>query len=166
MIHDVVKDVCKKHPALLNVPIIKNQYLRSFPTHSSLPPDQRRRGLTGKSPLNRRSTNPDLAVLQNQIQTTVTPKIGQLAQRYFREGLRIVGPPRKVSSAEERRKEKAAMEITLEKLRKELRDVVKNCHENGKARWNYRKEDQYWRGSKWVKAITIDGMVYEVLRLL
>lgn len=165
MIHDALKEACKAHPQLKSVSIIKNHYLQSLrTTASSQSPEERRRGLTAQNPLNRRSGDPDLAVLrpENQTRTTVTPRIGALAQPYFRENLYVVAPPPKPISAQERRKEDTEMAEATDRVRKRLLVIIRNCHENGKCRWNYEKTDQFWRGSKFVKAIMIDGVKYKV----
>ncbi|KAJ4485596.1 S-adenosyl-L-methionine-dependent methyltransferase [Lentinula aciculospora] len=160
LIGDVVKDVCTEHPDLQQIPAIKfylssNPSVRSFGT---LEPEASRKRLTTKGPRERK-VNIDLAVLkpENQTPTTVTPLIASLAQQYFRENLRVVGarPPKNSQKKHEQK-------IVHERVYQDLLRLLKHCYNRGTCQWDYEKPDQVRHGSKYLKAITIDGVRYEV----
>lgn len=119
-----------------------------------------RRKLITKGP-GKRKVNIDLAVLEpeNQSQTTVTPLIGALSQPYFRENLLVIGPaPSMIQEKEKKRR----VQLQLETANRRLLAVIDNCYKRSRAEWNYSKEDRLGRGSRFLKAIVVDGVTYKV----
>ncbi|KAJ3915519.1 hypothetical protein F5877DRAFT_81752 [Lentinula edodes] len=155
LIRDVVKDVIIEHPNIQRVPAIKF-YL--IPQTGSDTPERLRRGLTAKGPGERR-VNIDITVLkpENQTPTTVTPLINTLAQKYFRENLRVVAPrpPRDLEKIRER-------QSARERVHQELLRLIRYCYDRGKCKWKYQKVDSIRNGSKYLRAITVDDVLYKI----
>ncbi|KIK70457.1 hypothetical protein GYMLUDRAFT_234921 [Collybiopsis luxurians FD-317 M1] len=148
VIQDVAKNMCKEHSELKPVPIIKF-YLKTITADT-----RKHLSLSTKGPINRK-VNVDLAVLrvENQTQTTVTPLIGKLSQRYVRENLRIIGP-RPSRDRESKRQKELATQLDL--FRKKLLENTKKCQRTSEV--DHEKE----RGSDFAKVLIIDGTRYEI----
>lgn len=151
----MVKDVIIEHPNIQRVPAVKF-YLISQTGFDT--PERSRRGLTAKGPGERR-VNIDIAVLkpENQTPTTVTPLINTLAQQYFRENLRVVAPrpPRDLEKIREKQNAR-------ERVHRELLRLIRYCYDRGKCKWKYEKVDSIRNGSKYLRAITVDEVLYKV----
>ncbi|KAJ3830251.1 S-adenosyl-L-methionine-dependent methyltransferase [Lentinula raphanica] len=154
VIRDVVQGVCNERPNIRGVPVIK-LYLSL--RRSAAPADARRR-LTARGP-DKRKVNIDLAVLQpqNQTPTTVTPLVASLAQRYFRENLRVTAARPRRDPDKERKRQEVRAEVF-----KDLQRLIKHCFHRAKCRWDYDKADRIGHGSRYLKAVTVDGVRYEI----
>ncbi|KAJ3787693.1 S-adenosyl-L-methionine-dependent methyltransferase [Lentinula aff. detonsa] len=155
LIRDVVREVCTENPDIQRVPAIKFYFSLGVQSGTAVVP---RRRLTAKGP-NERKVNIDLAVLKPEYQTptTVTPLVASIAQRYFRENLRVIGR-RPHKDPEKKREQRNARELAHQ----ELSRLIKHCYNRTKCKWDYERVDQIRRDSRYLKAITIDGVRYEI----
>ncbi|KAF5392581.1 hypothetical protein D9757_002235 [Collybiopsis confluens] len=148
IIQNVVYQTSEEHPELRTVPIVRFYLNSKAGPHSSL------KSLSAKGP-NARKANIDLVVLQNQSQTTVTPFIYKIAQRYVRENLYIVGPQ---PSRDFLNREKRQRANQLGRLHEKFADAIREYHRRDHPpKVEFHKE----RGAKTPHAITIDGILYE-----
>uniref|UniRef100_A0A0W0FBK8 DNA (cytosine-5-)-methyltransferase n=1 Tax=Moniliophthora roreri TaxID=221103 RepID=A0A0W0FBK8_MONRR len=132
-----------------------NEIRMSFLIRRILPnaPVRKRRRRTGIPP--QLSRNPDLAVLDpdNQTPTHATPRISALAKGLFRETIRVVGARINIRKPETEQ-ENAALT--------HLKDLLKRAHRMKSLLCDYRKEDQWKRGSKYLNAVQVDGQTYRI----
>ncbi|KAJ3753557.1 hypothetical protein EV360DRAFT_87677 [Lentinula raphanica] len=135
--------LCNVRPNIRGVPVIK-LYLSL--RRSAAPADARRR-LTARGPDKRK----------NQTPTTVTPLVASLAQRYFRENVRVTAARPRRDPDKERKRQEVRAEVF-----KNLQRLIKHCFHRAKCRWDYDKADRIGHGSRYLKAVTVDGVRYEI----
>ena len=123
---------------------------RASPRPSSSLPHVRRR----PQPV-RLIGNLDLAVLrpENQNPTHVTPRIDSLAHGLFHEHLHVVGPPPKIPSRQEAKRQDILRQTYLHQLLS-----VCKLHEGNRISWPRKEKlvDEYW------KSAIINSETYEV----
>ncbi|EEB96939.1 hypothetical protein MPER_03837 [Moniliophthora perniciosa FA553] len=114
---------------------------------------KKRRRRTGIPP--QMSRNFDLAVLDpdNQSPTHATPRIYALAKGLFRETIRVIGAKNVIKEPEAEQKNAAFAH---------LKSLLKRAHRKESLVCDYRKEDQWKRGSKYLNAVQVDGQIYRV----